>query len=130
LVQKLAAEHGVDLTKVGGTGVGGRIRKQDVLEAAQALQQQQPRTARPTSAPPAAGGTAPAVITPGLSWPQHPAQLSYSAPTIDGGAQAERHAETTGNGKYGKVGRNEPCPCGSGRKYKLCHGDPRNRLDT
>ena len=22
----------------------------------------------------------------------------------------------------GKVGRNEPCPCGSGRKYKKCHG--------
>jgi len=21
-----------------------------------------------------------------------------------------------------KVGRNEPCPCGSGRKYKNCHG--------
>ncbi|MCW5626074.1 MAG: SEC-C domain-containing protein, partial [Burkholderiales bacterium] len=21
-----------------------------------------------------------------------------------------------------KVGRNDPCPCGSGRKYKLCHG--------
>jgi hypothetical protein len=21
-----------------------------------------------------------------------------------------------------KVGRNEPCPCGSGRKYKKCHG--------
>jgi hypothetical protein len=21
-----------------------------------------------------------------------------------------------------KVGRNEPCPCGSGRKYKQCHG--------
>lgn len=21
-----------------------------------------------------------------------------------------------------KVGRNEPCPCGSGRKYKVCHG--------
>jgi hypothetical protein len=26
---------------------------------------------------------------------------------------------------YGKVGRNAPCPCGSGRKYKQCHGDPR-----
>ena len=24
----------------------------------------------------------------------------------------------------GKVGRNEPCPCGSGKKYKLCHGKP------
>jgi hypothetical protein len=23
---------------------------------------------------------------------------------------------------YGKVGRNEPCPCGSGKKYKQCHG--------
>lgn len=22
----------------------------------------------------------------------------------------------------GKVGRNDPCPCGSGRKFKLCHG--------
>jgi uncharacterized protein len=21
-----------------------------------------------------------------------------------------------------KVGRNEPCPCGSGKKYKACHG--------
>jgi uncharacterized protein YecA (UPF0149 family) len=21
-----------------------------------------------------------------------------------------------------KVGRNDPCPCGSGRKYKQCHG--------
>ena len=23
---------------------------------------------------------------------------------------------------WGKVGRNEPCPCGSGKKYKHCHG--------
>jgi pyruvate dehydrogenase E2 component (dihydrolipoamide acetyltransferase) len=34
LVRKLAAEHGIDLASVTGTGVGGRIRKQDVLEAA------------------------------------------------------------------------------------------------
>ncbi len=24
--------------------------------------------------------------------------------------------------EYGKVGRNDPCPCGSGKKYKYCHG--------
>jgi len=24
------------------------------------------------------------------------------------------------------VSRNDPCPCGSGKKYKRCHGDPRN----
>ena len=23
---------------------------------------------------------------------------------------------------WGKVGRNDPCPCGSGKKYKHCHG--------
>ncbi len=35
LVRKLAGEHGVDLNAVRGTGVGGRIRKQDVLAAAE-----------------------------------------------------------------------------------------------
>ena len=34
LVRKLAEKHGVDLNNVEGTGVGGRIRKQDVLAAA------------------------------------------------------------------------------------------------
>ena len=33
LVRKLAAEHGIDLASLTGTGVGGRVRKQDVLEA-------------------------------------------------------------------------------------------------
>ncbi len=36
LVRKLAAEHSVPLESISGTGVGGRIRKQDVLEAARA----------------------------------------------------------------------------------------------
>ncbi|MFJ2588027.1 2-oxoglutarate dehydrogenase, E2 component, dihydrolipoamide succinyltransferase [Streptomyces sp. NPDC087538] len=36
LVRKLAAENGVDLGSVKGTGVGGRIRKQDVVAAAEA----------------------------------------------------------------------------------------------
>ncbi|WP_329451981.1 2-oxoglutarate dehydrogenase, E2 component, dihydrolipoamide succinyltransferase [Streptomyces sp. NBC_01724] len=36
LVRKLAAENGVDLAAVKGTGVGGRIRKQDVVAAAEA----------------------------------------------------------------------------------------------
>jgi pyruvate dehydrogenase E2 component (dihydrolipoamide acetyltransferase) len=34
LVRKMAAQNGVDLTSLVGTGVGGRIRKQDVLDAA------------------------------------------------------------------------------------------------
>jgi 2-oxoglutarate dehydrogenase E2 component (dihydrolipoamide succinyltransferase) len=38
LVRKLAAQHNVDLSKVQGSGVGGRIRKEDVLAAASAAQ--------------------------------------------------------------------------------------------
>ncbi|MDK8625408.1 2-oxoglutarate dehydrogenase, E2 component, dihydrolipoamide succinyltransferase [Corynebacterium appendicis] len=35
LVRKLASKHGVDLNSIEGTGVGGRIRKQDVIAAAE-----------------------------------------------------------------------------------------------
>jgi pyruvate dehydrogenase E2 component (dihydrolipoamide acetyltransferase) len=49
LVRKLAAEHRVDLSTVNGTGVGGRIRKQDVLDAAERA-----RAAKPAPQPAAA----------------------------------------------------------------------------
>ncbi|WP_171134093.1 2-oxoglutarate dehydrogenase, E2 component, dihydrolipoamide succinyltransferase [Streptomyces sp. Z423-1] len=52
LVRKLAAENGVDLATVKGTGVGGRIRKQDVLAAAEA--------AKAAAAAPAPAAAAPA----------------------------------------------------------------------
>ncbi|WP_435152806.1 2-oxoglutarate dehydrogenase, E2 component, dihydrolipoamide succinyltransferase [Micromonospora aurantiaca (nom. illeg.)] len=45
LVRKLAAEHGVDLGSIKGTGVGGRIRKQDVLEAAEKAKAAKPAPA-------------------------------------------------------------------------------------
>ena len=51
LVRKLAAEHGVNLATVAGTGVGGRIRKQDVLEAARVLREQQQPAAAPAPVP-------------------------------------------------------------------------------
>lgn len=35
---------------------------------------------------------------------------------------AERHKVTTVVREQPKVGRNDPCPCGSGKKYKACHG--------
>ena len=57
LVRKLAAQHGVDLAKVSGTGVGGRIRKQDVLAAAEAAK-------APAPAPGSGSGAAPATAQP------------------------------------------------------------------
>jgi 2-oxoglutarate dehydrogenase E2 component (dihydrolipoamide succinyltransferase) len=57
LVRKLAAQHAVDLATVTGTGVGGRIRKQDVIDAKQAPQ---PAAAAPApQAPPAVAPATP-----------------------------------------------------------------------
>ena len=50
LVRKLAAQHGVDLASITGTGVGGRIRKQDVLDAAAAASQPAPQPTAPAAA--------------------------------------------------------------------------------
>ena len=52
----------------------------------------------------------------------------YNRWSVDGGTHVESHVEGTPTGGFANVGRNDPCPCGSGRKYKRCHGDPRNRV--
>jgi pyruvate dehydrogenase E2 component (dihydrolipoamide acetyltransferase) len=57
LVRKLAGEHNVDLASVNGTGVGGRIRKQDVLDAAEKARAAKAAPA-PAAAQPAAGAPA------------------------------------------------------------------------
>jgi pyruvate dehydrogenase E2 component (dihydrolipoamide acetyltransferase) len=63
LVRKLAAENDIDLASVKGTGVGGRIRKQDVLAAAEAKKAppaQEPATQAPAAKAPAAAAPTPA----------------------------------------------------------------------
>jgi preprotein translocase subunit SecA len=49
------------------------------------------------------------------------------APEVRAAAAEARQLETVGDGgpgpeDAGRIGRNDPCPCGSGRKYKHCHG--------
>ena len=44
-----------------------------------------------------------------------------------GGLGADEEAEQVAaaakaNQAFANVGRNDPCPCGSGKKYKHCHG--------
>ena len=57
LVRKMASQHGVDLAAVSGTGVGGRIRKQDVLDAAKAKEAPAAEApAAPAASAPAASG--------------------------------------------------------------------------
>ncbi|WP_067655063.1 2-oxoglutarate dehydrogenase, E2 component, dihydrolipoamide succinyltransferase [Nocardia harenae] len=62
LVRRLAEEHGVDLGELSGSGVGGRIRKQDVLAAAEAKKAPEPAAApaqQPAAAPKAQPKPAP-----------------------------------------------------------------------
>jgi 2-oxoglutarate dehydrogenase E2 component (dihydrolipoamide succinyltransferase) len=61
LVRKLANDNNVDLATLKGTGVGGRIRKQDVLDAASAAK----AAATPAAAVAPASATAPAATTAG-----------------------------------------------------------------
>jgi 2-oxoglutarate dehydrogenase E2 component (dihydrolipoamide succinyltransferase) len=68
LVRKLATENAIDLSSVKGTGVGGRIRKQDVLAAAEAKK----APAAPSAAAPAA---APRAAAPAASAPSPLAHL-------------------------------------------------------
>ncbi|MEV0667017.1 preprotein translocase subunit SecA [Actinomadura luteofluorescens] len=67
-----------------------------------------------------------AIKAKGLDEPKRPKKLEYSAPTVDGEGGVERHSEETED-EYAGVNRNDPCPCGSGKKFKRCHGDPRSK---
>ncbi|MEI6600090.1 MAG: preprotein translocase subunit SecA [Comamonadaceae bacterium] len=49
------------------------------------------------------------------------ANVTYSAPTETGEVQTVVDEQTV-KAEVPRVGRNEPCPCGSGKKYKQCHG--------
>ena len=50
--------------------------------------------------------------------------LTYSAPSETGEVTAKA---APGSDAFANVGRNDECPCGSGKKYKKCHGSPTAR---
>jgi preprotein translocase subunit SecA len=87
-----------------------------------------PAAAAAPTAPVKPSGTGPQLAVKGLDVPKTSAdQLSYSAPSLDssagdsGKAKAAKSATVTGTKE---TPRNAPCPCGSGKKYKVCHGAP------
>ena len=83
LVRKLAEKHGVDLSTVEGTGVGGRIRKQDVLAAAEG------------------GSSAPATET---APAQDAAEQAPQAKAAPAGARANWSTQSVDPGKQDLIG--------------------------
>jgi preprotein translocase subunit SecA len=66
---------------------------------------------------------APALTAKGLQTGSRSDNLQYSAPTLDA-TEPEKAATGGAAVSSGEPGRNAPCPCGSGKKYKRCHGAP------
>ena len=71
-----------------------------------------PADGPPALPPGGGGGRAPAPREAG-----EPAQATAGNGTVRRAAFDQRNPET-----WSRVGRNAPCPCGSGRKFKRCHG--------
>ncbi len=101
LVRKLAAEHGVDLSSVQGTGVGGRIRKQDVLDAAD----QGGGSPAAPAAPEAPAAPTPAAPTPAAAAAAAPAQQAPTAPAKAASPAQAPAASTAVRGKTEDLSR-------------------------
>jgi preprotein translocase subunit SecA len=65
---------------------------------------------------------APQIRAKGLERKAKPTNLAYSAPSEDG--DAEVVVAPADEDPFAGTGRNADCPCGSGKKYKKCHGAP------
>ena len=81
LVRKLASERGVDLSTIAGTGVGGRIRKEDILGTAPTLAPVAVPSERPVESTP---HVAPVASVPVASTPSAPKQASTPASPLRG----------------------------------------------
>ncbi len=89
LVRKLASENNIDLAALNGTGVGGRIRKQDVLAAAEQKKQ--------AAQPPAPSAAAPAAPAPTAAKPSAPTPAPALAHLRGTTQKASRIRQITAN---------------------------------
>jgi len=78
-------------------------------------QESRPEFVAPSSTAPPEPAAVPAGVFPGMP-PSGPRDMTQAVPT-GGPARTEPVRR-----QQPKIGRNDPCPCGSGKKYKKCHG--------
>ncbi|MFL6061559.1 MAG: preprotein translocase subunit SecA [Marmoricola sp.] len=79
-----------------------------------------PPVFRPVSEKPAS----PLIRAKGLEAPRVPQNLTYAGPSEDGEVEMRGQTVSNADDPFANVGRNDKCPCGSGKKYKQCHGAP------
>jgi preprotein translocase subunit SecA len=92
-------------------------------EVLEPMRQSVPSAPQPDA--PAAAPSSPLVRAKGLEPKARPQNLSYSAPSEQGDVEVKGSTVTKDAADpFANVGRNAQCPCGSGKKYKMCHGRP------
>ncbi|WP_347057853.1 preprotein translocase subunit SecA [Blastococcus sp. HT6-30] len=139
---KVLARQATATKAAAGTAAAATARRSSTPPAAPAASPAAPAaapTATASAAAPAAtapadgsaadeassSGTGSTLAVKGLDQPRPQENLTYSAPSLDaspaegGRAKAAKTATVSGTKE---TPRNAPCPCGSGRKYKQCHG--------
>ncbi|WP_402466659.1 preprotein translocase subunit SecA [Isoptericola aurantiacus] len=131
-VASAAAAAGSSAGRLVGGGAATVVGA-DAVEDAPAPAEAEPETE--VEVPAAfAGDEEPVLLAKGLETPRPPQNLQYSAPNEDGTASGEDsrserralHGEASSAEADGRTfpgtPRNAQCPCGSGKKYKVCHG--------
>jgi preprotein translocase subunit SecA len=109
----------------------GAAPVQEAPPARRAPAQPQPAGGR-HAAPGGGDPTGTGSVLPAAFRGSRPTDLRYSGPTEDGGTARSRSGASGRDRSRGEAtvagstepSRNRPCPCGSGRKYKQCHGSP------
>jgi preprotein translocase subunit SecA len=109
----------------------GAAPVQEAPPARRAPAQPQPAGGR-HAAPGGGDPTGTGSVLPAAFRGSRPSDLRYSGPTEDGGTARSRSGASGRDRSRGEAtvagstepSRNRPCPCGSGRKYKQCHGSP------
>ena len=97
----------------------------EVIEVEEPMRQEVPAFGEPAAPAP----EVPHIRARGLERPSQPQRLTYSGPEEGvaelGDDNAAVSSTVTNEGDpYAGVGRNAECPCGSGKKFKKCHGAP------
>ena len=104
-----------------GAGDGGRPRRRyNALGILEEVSDEEAPV--PASADSTAGEPLGAVDVAPAEPPKKEKAVRRDPVVVTGGRQLSQSAGATGPIDWSTVGRNDPCPCGSGKKFKKCHG--------
>ena len=117
----------MDVIKAEAVGFLFNLEVQVEEDEEEAVEEVEDEVVEPMRQPvPGADGhrEAPHIRAKGLDRPKQPEHLSYSAPSETGEVDVRGETVSNADDPYAGVGRNAECPCGSGKKFKKCHGAP------